>query len=143
MLKFGNHTCGSSLGFHSLDIPAFITKFWREFSFFLLALSTKLSQDPFLWMGLVLIHLHIQCQPYVEISVRLLTLGRLCTVSLWNVDVFKMEAHACFTWYLQSEYSGVSFHPKVIVFNLILAFVFILYSCQVRYLFTKISNIFF
>lgn len=55
-------------GFSFSWYPSFYYQILKGFFFFLLSLSTKLSQDSFSQMGLVLIHLHVYCQPYMEHS---------------------------------------------------------------------------
>lgn len=74
-----------------------------------------------------------------NIPIRLFTLGRLCTVSgMW---ICLQNGNSCMISLVSSKWIfGVSFHPKVTVFNLIWPFVFIFYSCQVRYLFMEILN---
>ena len=120
--------------FHFLDILNFYYQILKRIFFFLLSLSTKLSQDSFSWMELLIFICMFSVSLMWNIPIRLFTLDRLCAVFLWNMEMLsKMKTHAWFTWYLRSEYFGVFLHPKVTVFNLILAFVFILCPCQVSY----------
>lgn len=88
--------------------PSFYYQILKRIFFFLLSLSTKLSQDPFSWMGLVLIHLSALWGTF------------LLDFSPWAGSVlslecgyaFKMETPAWFPSCLQSEYLEFPFIPR-------------------------------